>query len=32
MGGGENKNKGDGNRWEEEITRIWETEIYRKMR
>ena len=27
MGGGDNKNMGDGNRWEEEITRIWETEI-----
>ena len=27
MGGGENKNKGDGNRLQEERIRIWETEI-----
>ena len=32
IGGGDNKNMGevlsiDGNRWEEEIIRIWETEI-----
>ena len=27
MGGGENKNKGDGNSLQEERIRIWETEI-----
>ena len=27
MGGGDNKNMGNGNRWEKEIIRIWETEI-----
>ena len=27
MGKGDNKNMGDGNRWEEEIISIWETEI-----
>ena len=27
MGGGDNKNMRDENRWEDEIIRIWETEI-----
>ena len=32
MGRGENKNMGDGNRWEEEIIRMKESEIDKRRR